>query len=115
MNLMGNYLVWPKCRCTRGGIIREKPETRSRGALSARRRGAGLGVPGEGARGLECQEEGRVPCLLGSVISGQVCERIEWCADGTSSSREVGIRIAQGRGRPGKRPLLSLGLEVMRP
>lgn len=56
-----------------------------------------------------------MPCLLGSVISEQVCERIEWCVDGTSSSREVGIRIAQGRGRPGKRPLLSLGLEVMRP
>ena len=42
VNLMGNYLVWLKCRCTRGGIIREKSETRSRGALSARRRGVCL-------------------------------------------------------------------------
>lgn len=53
-----------------------------------------------------------MPYLLGS---DQVCECIEWCVAGTSSSREVGIRIAQGRGRPGKRPLLPLGLEVMRP
>ena len=39
VNFMGNCLVWLKCRCMKGGITREKPETRSRGTLSARRRG----------------------------------------------------------------------------
>lgn len=42
VNFMGNCLAWLKCRCMKGGIIREKPETRSRRTLSARRRGVHL-------------------------------------------------------------------------
>ena len=42
VNFRGNCLAWLKCRCMKGGIIREKPETRSRRTLSARRRGVHL-------------------------------------------------------------------------
>lgn len=57
---------------------------------------------------LECQEEGCVPYLLGPGGSEQVCELMKQCWDDISSPR-------QGRGWiPGRRPLLSLGLEVIR-
>ena len=42
VNFMHNCLAWLKCRCMKGGIVRDKPEYRSCGTLSARRRGVYL-------------------------------------------------------------------------
>lgn len=45
-------------------------------------------------QGFECQEKGRVPYLLGPVVSEQVCELTKQCVDG--SSREGVVRTEWG-------------------